>query len=364
LGILSKMAKEKEFKDSIQCIKNIKSPGYISTGSFALNGILSGDVYKGVPDNTIVALVGQSNSGKSFLMAHMVREAIRNGFEVLLFDSERAVRPEFYESLGCDTSKIFRIPVGTVSKLKVEAYKNIKAFYDRAGPKDKLYVGVDSMGNLASIKEMADVEKGKTVADQGTSAKDQNSAFRIIASLATDYDFPLVFTNHTYAPIGDLFASRDKIAGGSKAIYNSHIIIYVDRLVNKEEVEDALGKKKKTHVGIRIKATTIKNREYPEENTVYLDLRYDTGLNPFSGLLQFAIRAGVIQNKPRGYLVTATGKTVFEKDINKPEIYDEEALKKINEWLGQNGYSSLSDIFSDDVAKALGEGNGEEESLQ
>jgi len=352
------MSKEKAFKDSIQCVKDIKSPGYISTGSFALNGILSGDVYKGVPENTITALVGKSNSGKSFLMAHMIRGAIENGYEVLIFDSERAVRPEFYESLGCDTSKIFRIPVGSVSNLKIQAYEKIQEFYERAEEKDKLYVAVDSMGNLATQKEMADVEKGKAVADQGSGAKDQNSAFRIIASLATEYDFPLVFTNHTYAAIGDMFATREIISGGSKAVYNSHIIIYVERLVNKEEVEDALGKKKKTHVGIRIKATTVKNREYPEENTVYLDLRYDEGMNPFSGMLQFAIRAGVLENKPKGYLVTATGKTVYEKNLNTPEIYDEAALAKINEWLGKNGYSSLADIFSEDVAKALGDGDG------
>jgi len=305
-------------------------------------------------------LCGPSNSGKSFILAHLVREAIRSGYEVLLFDSERAVRPEFYEAIGCDTSKIFRIPVGSVTKLKVEAYKWITDFYDGASKKDKLFVGVDSLGNLATIKEMADVEKGKNVADQGTSAKDKNSAFRIIASLATDYDFPCVFTNHTYAAIGDLFAQREKISGGAKAIYNSHVILYFERLVNKEEVEDALGKKKKKQVGIRIKATTVKNREYPEESTVYMNLRYDTGLNPFSGLLQYAIRAGVLQNKSRGFLVTATGKTVYEKDLYSPEIFDTNALMKINEWLGQNGYSSLSEIFSDDVAQALGEEDGDE----
>lgn len=360
MGILSKMAKENAFKDSLQCVKDVKEPGYISTGSLALNGILSGNVYKGVPDNTIVALVGQSNCGKSFILAHMVREAIRSGFEVLLFDSERAVRPEFYTSIGCDPDNIFRIPVGSVSSLKKKAFEYINEFYKRAGHNDKLFIGVDSIGNLATIKEMADLEKGKDVADQGSSAKDKNSAFRVLSALATEYDFPLVFTNHTYAPIGDLFAQRDKISGGAKAIYNSHIILYFERLVNKEEVENALGKKKKTQVGIRIKTTTLKNREYPEEKTVTLDLRYDSGMNPLSGLLEFGIRAGVLENKPRGYFVTATGKTVFEKNLYTPEVFNEDALAKINEWLGQNGYSSLSDIFSDDVARSLGEEDANE----
>lgn len=366
MGILDKMAKENDFRNSLECIDCQKPKQYISTGSYALNGILSGNVYNGILDDTIVALVGPSNSGKSFVLAHIAREAIRAGFEVLLFDSERAVRKEFYESIGCDTSKIFRIPVGTVSKLKIDAFKTIQNYYEKAGEKDKLFVGIDSIGNLATLKEINDVESGKDKSDQGASAKDKNSAFRIISSMATEYNFPLVFTNHTYAAIGDLFAQREKIAGGAKSIYNSHIIVYFQRLVNKEESKDALGKTKKKHVGIKIKTTTLKNRNFPEEQTAYLDLRYDTGLNPYSGLLQFAIYAGVLQNKPKGYLVTATGKTVYDKNLYTPEIFDEKALNKINEWLNTQGYSSLSDIFSDAVSEKLleAEGDGKDEQTE
>jgi len=111
-----------------------------------------------------------------------------------------------------------------------------------------------------------------------------------------------------------------------------------------------------------MKVTTIKNREYPEEKSVNLNLRYDSGINEYSGLLQFAIRAGVLEKKPRGYLVTATEKTVYEKNMYTSEVFDQAALEKINEWLSQNGYSSLSEIFSDEVAESLGESDGEEKS--
>ena len=359
MGILNDMKKDKKYKDIISLIAEEDEPEFISTQSYALNGILSGNVFGGISSDAITALVGPSNSGKSLILAHLVKSATENGYEVVLFDSERAVRKGYYDKIGCDSNKIFRIPVGSTMEFRNKAYEVIEEFYQRSDGKTKLFVGLDSLGNLASEKELADVEKNKTAADQGNNAKAHNSAFRVISSLASKHNFPWVFTNHVYAPIGDMFAQRGVISGGGKAIYNSHTIVYFERLVNKEEVIDALGKSKKTQVGIRIKATCIKNRNFPEENPVYLNLRYDTGINPFSGLLQFAIRAGVIQNKPKGYLVTATGKTVYEKDINTPEIYDEAALAKINEWLGQNGYSSLADIFSDDVAKALGEGDGE-----
>jgi RecA/RadA recombinase len=362
MGILAKLAKEKAYRDSLENVGTQEPADHFSTCSYALNAILSGNVFRGVPEDTITALCGPSNSGKSFILAHLVKGALDAGYEVLLFDSERAVRKGYYEQIGCDTSKIYRIPVGSTLEFRNKAFELIEEYYARAGEGDKLFVGLDSLGNLASDKELADTEKEKTNSDQGSNAKFQNSAFRVISSLASKYNFPCVFTNHVYAPIGDMFAQRGTIAGGAKAIYNSHIILYFDRLVNKEDVQDALGKNKKTQIGIRMKVTTIKNREYPEEKTVYLDLRYDSGLNKYSGLLQYAIRAGVLENKPRGFLVTATGKTVFEKNLYTPEIFDEAALEKINEWLGKNGYSSLSEIFSDDVASALGEDNGETES--
>ena len=364
MSLLSKISKEKDFKEVIENISEQPKPEDLSTGCFALNGILSGNVYQGIPEDTIVALCGESNSGKSLILAHMVKNALEKGYDVLLFDSERAVRKDYYESIGCDTDRIFRVPVSSALDFRNQAFKIIEKYYSMAQEGNKLFVGLDSMGNLASDKELVDASKEKSAADQGTNAKLQNSAFRVISSLASKYNFPCVFTNHVYANPNDLFGTRGVISGGSKAIYNSHIILYFERLVNKEEIVDALGKTRKSDVGIKIKVTTIKNRNYVENQTVYLSLRYDSGINPYSGLLQFAIRAGVLENKPRGYLVTATGKTVYEKNLFTPEIFDENALEKINEWLGQNGYSSLSDIFSDDVAKALGETDGETENEQ
>lgn len=355
-SILSQLMNTKEY-DALRIenvSKQIKS-SYISTGSLALNGIISGNVYNGIPADTIVALCGESNSGKSYILAHIVKAAVDEGYEVLIFDSERSVRKEYYERIGCETSKIFRIPVGSTMDFRNKAYKVIEDFYSKCDKNQKLFVGIDSIANLASEKELADAEKDKAAADQGNNAKAQNSAFRVISSLATQYNFPVVFTNHVYAPIGDLFAQRDKMSGGSKLIYNSHVILYFERLVNKEEVESATGEVKKTQIGMKMKITTVKSREYPEEKSAYVSLRYDQGMNIYSGLLDFAIRAGVIENKPKGYLVTATGKTVYDADLYTPEIFTKEALDKINEWLSKNGYSSLSDVLTSDVAQAVQE---------
>jgi len=355
MSLLQKLAKSKAFSDSIHVVSDMVKAGYLSSYSYALNAILSGDVNKGIATDTMVALCGESNSGKSLLLAHFVKSAIEEGYDVLLFDSERAVRSDYYEQIGCDTSKIFRIPVGSTMEFRNQAFRVVEEYYKQAGESDKLFIGLDSLANLASEKELADAEKDKTAADQGSNAKAQNSAMRVLSSLACKYNFPCVFTNHVYANIGDMYAQRGVIAGGAKAIYNSHIILYFDRLINKAEQEDHLGKSKKVDIGINIKITTVKNRQYKENQSVTLDLRYDSGINPYSGLLPFAIRAGVIENKSRGFLEVATGKTIFEKNLYTPDVFNESAMVKINEWLGKNNYSSLSEIFSDDVAVALGE---------
>ena len=362
MSLLSKIAKEKAFKDSIELVSTQKDAETFSTQSYALNGILSGNVFDGFPADTIIALCGESNSGKSIILANTVKSAQEKGYDILLFDSERAVRKNYYSQIGCDVNNIFRVPVGSTMEFRNSAFKYIERYYEEAGPDNKLFVGLDSLGNLASEKELADAEKEKSAADQGNNAKAQNSAMRVISSLASKYNFPCVFTNHVYANIGDMFAQRGVIAGGAKSIYNSHIICYFERLVNKEEVENELGKTVKQDVGIRIKITTIKNRNYVENQSVYLNLRYDTGINPYSGLLPLAIKSGVIENKSRGFLVTETGKTVFEKDLYTNQIFNDAALQRINEYLGQNGYSSLSNVFSDELAAAIGEPNVQEES--
>jgi RecA/RadA recombinase len=365
MSLLKQLTHNKEFSTILQNVKDFKVRDYISTGAYALNGILSGNVNVGIPSNTICCLAGESNSGKTFVLANMVKSAIDLGYEALIFDSERAVREDYYARVGCDLDKIFRVPVGSSMDFRNKAYKIIEEYYKNSGKENKLFVALDSLGNLASEKELVDAEKEKSAADQGNNAKAQNSAFRVVSSLASQYDFPFVFTNHVYANIGDMFAQRGVISGGAKSVYNSSVILYFERLVNKEEGVDIFGKEKKIDVGMKMKITTIKNREYKENISVCLNLRYDTGINPYSGLLDFAIRAGVIENKPRGYLITATGKTVYDADLYTPEVFTSDALAKINDWLSKNGYSSMSDVFSSDVAKSIqdiGVDNVEEET--
>ena len=200
---------------------------------------------------------------------------------------------------------------------------------------------------------MNDTEVGKTASDSGINAKTTNSAIRVLASLANTYNFPVIFTNHVYANIGDTYG-KPIIANGFKVIYNSNVILFFERLVNKVASVDVVsGKERKFDVGMKMKITTIKNRAYVENQTVVVNLDYIEGINPYSGLLELAIKAGILENKPRGYLVAATGKTVYDKDLYTPEIFTQEALEKINEWLKKNDYSSVSSVFSSDVASAI-----------
>jgi RecA/RadA recombinase len=367
MSLLKKLSKQKALAESIQSISNQGEVGKIDTGSYAVNAILDGNVWGGMSEDSIVALCGESNTGKSYFLAHLCKGAQDAGYtDCLIFDSERAVREGYYQRIGCDPDKIFRVPVGSTTEFRNKAFKIIEEYYSQKGPKDKLFVGLDSLGNLASDKEIADASDEKTAADMGTNAKFQNSAFRVMNSLCCKYNFPFVFTNHVYMDPSAMFQTRGKMSGGAKAIYNSHVILYFSRLQYKDDVDDPtkmkkngdMGKKK-AHVGVNMKVQTVKNREYPEEKEVVVSLRFDEGMNPYSGLLPMAIQAGVIENKSRGFLVTATGKTVYEKDLYNEEVFNEEALTKINEWLEQNGYSSLNDVFDPDVAEALGEEDGE-----
>jgi len=361
MNLLKKLAKRKAFDGIIESIENQKKADYISSGSYSLNSILSGNTYTGIPDDCIVALCGQSNTGKSYFLAHFIKHAIQDlGYtDVIIFDSERAVREEYYERIGCDITKIYRVPVGSVTEFRNKAVQIIEEYYKEKSKDEKLLVALDSLGNLASDKEIADSIQDKDAADMGTNAKFQNSAFRVMNSLASKHNFPFIFTNHVYMNPSDQYDVRGQMSGGAKAIYNSQVILHFTRLSNKAEVDDPTKMKKdgscgkkKGHIGIKMKIATIKNRCYPEEKEIVLDLRFDEGINPYSGLLPLAIQSGVIENKSRGYLVTETGKTVFEKDMYNEEVFTPKAMEKINEWLSKNGYNSLN-IFNEEVTEAI-----------
>lgn len=317
---------------------------FIPTGNYILNACLSGDLFGGIPANRTTAVGGASSVGKSFIALNLAREAIKKGYHVIYYDSENAVDKKTMRKFGIDTSKVRYEPVATVWDFKVLAKKTITTLSEaknKGKELPKVFMILDSLGNLATTKEHSDAEDGKQKVDM-TRAKELKSVFRILTMDLAKLKIPLFLTNHTYDSMS--LYGTPTFAGGGGAIYNSSVILLMQKLKlkddgpSKEQKERGL---KKT--GIVVKARPNKNRLVrPVE--VKFHIRFDKGMNPYIGLHEFVsweacgiqknakIENGELVNSKNGrYAVKHLGKTVPASQLFTSEVFTPEVLKQLND---------------------------------
>lgn len=147
---------------------------WISTGSYALNRILSGSIYKGIPSGRITILGGESSSGKSLISAFIAANALKDGFDaVFYFDAEGGGLQSFFNGVGCDTEKVIQILVSSVEDAQIQILKtfNMIQEFKEENPEAKFLCILDSLGALVAEKVLRDAEKDKVASEMGGRAK-------------------------------------------------------------------------------------------------------------------------------------------------------------------------------------------------
>lgn len=288
-------------KNITKSIKGISSgfndpDTWISTGSYALNYLISGDFYKGVPMGKVTILAGQSGSGKSFLASgNIVRNAQEQGIFVVLIDSENALDEAWLHALGVDTSeekllKLNAAMIDDVAKIISDFVAEYKKDYADL-PKNerpKVLFVLDSLGMLMTPTDVAHFQAGDLKGDMGRKAKQLKSLITNCVNMFGDLNIGLVCTNHTYQN-QSLFSTDDIISGGSGPIFAASIVVAMQKL-NLKEDED--GNKISEVVGIRSVCKVVKSRYSKPFETVKINIPYETGMNPISGLFDLFEKTG------------------------------------------------------------------------
>ena len=173
--------------------------GYIDSGSYILNALVSGDIYRGIPSNKITALAGESATGKTFFALGMVQKFLDDNPEgnVVYFESESALTQEMLEDRGIDTSRILLVPVTTIEEFRTQAVNIIDGFDKQKKGNEKLFFVLDSLGMLSTIKETEDIGSGKNVRDM-TKAQVIKGTFRVLTLKLGKVGIPMIVCNHTY----------------------------------------------------------------------------------------------------------------------------------------------------------------------
>jgi len=257
---------------------------WISTGNYALNYLISGDFFKGVPLGKVTVFAGESGAGKSYICSgNIIRHAQQQGIYVILVDSENALDETWLHALGVDTSedkllKLNMAMIDDVAKTISEFMKEYKAMPQEERPK-VLFV-IDSLGMLLTPTDLNQFEAGDLKGDMGRKPKALTALVRNCVNMFGSYNVGLVATNHTYAS-QDPYNPDDKISGGQGFVYASSIVVAMKKLKLKED-ED--GNKVSEVLGIRSGCKIMKTRYSKPFETIEVKIPYSTGMNPYSGM--------------------------------------------------------------------------------
>jgi recombination protein RecA len=285
---------------------------WISTGNHALNYLISGDFNKGVPLGKVTVFAGESGSGKSYICSgNLVRHAQQQGIFVVLVDSENALDEDWLKALGVDTGedkllKLNMAMIDDVAKTISEFMKNYKLL--PADDKPKVLFIIDSLGMLLTPTDVNQFEAGDMKGDMGRKPKALTSLVRNCVNMFGSHNVGLVATNHTYAS-QDMFDPDDKISGGQGFVYASSIVVAMKKLKLKEDDD---GNKITDVRGIRAACKIMKTRYAKPFESVQVKIPYETGMNPYSGLLDLFEKANILTKEGNRLVYTTDSGEVIK----------------------------------------------------
>ena len=302
---------------------------WVSTGNYALNYRISGDFSKGIPLGKVTVFAGESGSGKSYICSgNLVRHAQEQGIYVVLVDSENAVDEAWLHALGVDTAedkllKLNMAMIDDVAKTISEFMKGYKAMPEDDKPK-VLFV-IDSLGMLLTPTDVNQFEAGDMKGDMGRKPKALTALVRNCVNMFGSNNVGLVATNHTYAS-QDMFDPDDKISGGQGFIYASSIVVAMRKLKLKE---DENGNKISEVRGIRSACKVMKTRYAKPFESVQIKIPYETGMNPYSGMLDMAESMGLVRKEGNSLVYDKLDGTIIKKFRKAWESNDDGCLDTI-----------------------------------
>lgn len=308
MSILDKIKKNSTIKNSdiLSQSKFFTKKDMIPTTVPVINVALSGRLDGGLTPG-VTMWAGPSKHFKtafSLLMAKSYMDKYEDA-ALLFYDSEFGTPQSYFDSFGIDTDRVIHTPLTNVEELKFDIMKQLEGV-ERG---DHLIIVIDSIGNLASKKEVEDALDGKSVADMSR-AKQMKSLFRMITPHLNLKDIPLVVVNHTYMEIG--MFPKAIVGGGTGSYYSADNIFIIGRQQEKEGTEV---------VGYNFIINVEKSRYVKEKSKIPVTVSHDGGISRWSGLLDIALESGHVIKPSNGWY-QKVDKETGEIDEKKYRVRD------------------------------------------
>jgi len=288
MSLLQKLKKNSKIDFTSELDKSMffAEKDQISTSVPMINVALSGKLDGGLTSGLTV-LAGPSKHFKTafaLLMAKAYLDKYEDGV-ILFYDSEFGTPQNYFTAFGIDTSRVLHTPITDVEQLKFDIVNQLEVIERE----EHVMIIIDSVGNLASKKELEDAKNEKSVADMSR-AKALKGLFRMITPYLTMKDIPLVVVNHTYMEIG--MFPKAIVSGGTGIYYSADNIWIIGRQQDKVGTEIQ---------GYHFIINVEKSRYVKEKSKIPVSVSYDGGIQKYSGLLEIAVKTGYVIKPSNGW---------------------------------------------------------------
>jgi RecA/RadA recombinase len=345
MSLLDKLKKNSTIKDTAILSRSIffEEKDMIQTMIPAVNVALSGSLDGGfTPGLTMWA--GPSKHFKtafSLIMAKAYQDKYPDAV-ILFYDSEFGTPQSYFENFGIDKERVVHTPITDVEQLKFDIMNQLTNI-ERG---DRVMILIDSIGNLASKKEVEDAIEQKSAADM-TRAKQIKSLFRMVTPHLTLKDIPMVVVNHTYMEIG--MFPKAIVGGGTGSYYSADNIYILGRQQEKDGAD---------LVGYNYIINVEKSRYVREKARIPVTVRFDGGVSRYSGLLDMALESGHVIKPSNGWysrVNTDTGEVEAKKwrlaDTDTAEFWSSILEQtSFKDWVRENySFGAISTEAEEDV---------------
>ena len=308
MSLLERLKKNSTIKESeiLNKSKFFAKKDMIQTSVPMMNVALSGSLEGGfTPGLTVFA--GPSKHFKTAFTLLLTKAYIDKYPDavVLFYDSEFGSPQAYFDNFGIDTSRILHTPITDIEQLKFDIMSQI----NNISRGEQVIIIIDSVGNLASKKEVDDALEGKSVADM-TRAKQMKSLFRMVTPHLTIKDIPMVVVNHTYSEIG--LYPKQIVSGGTGLYYSADNIFIIGRQQEKEGTEV---------IGYNFVINVEKSRFVREKSKIPIEVTFEGGISKWSGLLDVALEGGYVVKPSNGWY-SKVDKETGEIDAKKYRLKD------------------------------------------
>lgn len=351
MSIMDKLKKNSKLKatEVLSESKFFNNKDMVPTDVPMVNVALSGSIDGGLAPGLTV-LAGPSKHFKTSFALLMAAAYMKKYPEsvMLFYDSEFGSPQSYFKQFGIDTSRVLHTPITNVEELKFDMINQLDAI-ERG---EKVIVVIDSIGNLASKKEMEDALNEKSVADMSR-AKALKGLFRMTTPYLAMKDIPLLAINHTYQEMG-LFP-KAIVSGGTGIYYSADNIWILGRQQEKKGTDI---------VGYHFVINVEKSRYVKEKSKIPITVNWEGGVQKYSGLTEVAIAGGYVRKPSAGWyeaMDPATGEVLsgkvrmqdtLSKEFWEP-IFTNTNFKDFVQKQYSIGHESLVDM--DDIIEAIDE---------